>query len=120
MKNDSIESTENHMKPLDYTSKIDDTLKDSNMNFNNNDNRFLSLACVRQDCTAIFRKFNISGISIISLGKDTFTEFVFTSMLAYLKQAMSWDEFCRIFWYLLVANSVDVVVDDVVVMIFQN
>ena len=51
------------MKPLDYTSKIDDTLKDSNMNFNNNDNKFLSLACVRQDCIAIFRKFNISGIS---------------------------------------------------------
>ena len=88
MKNDSIESTENHVKPVDYTSKIDDTLKDSNMNFNNNGNRFFSLARVRQDCITIFRKFNINGIPIISLGKDTFTEFVFTSMLAYLKQAM--------------------------------
>ena len=40
LKNGVIGFTETQMKPLDSTSITDDTLKDFNMNFNNNDNKF--------------------------------------------------------------------------------
>ena len=61
-----------------------------------------------QDNVTIIWKFDINGISIISLWKDSFSERVFTSPLVYRKQAMSLDKFCRTLEYLLIATSVDV------------
>ena len=40
------------------------------MNFNNNNNKFLSLAYGCQDNIDIIRKFDINGISITNLRKD--------------------------------------------------
>ena len=74
------------------------------MNFNNNNNKFLSLAYGCQDNIAIIRKFDINGISITNLRKD---RACYDSV--YWKQVMSLDEFCRVLEYLLVANSVDVI-----------
>ena len=57
----------------------------------------------------IFRKSGISGISIISLKKDHFTDWVFTLMLIHRKKALSLNEFSRMLEYLLEANSVEVI-----------
>ena len=61
-----------------------------------------------EDDIAIIRKFNVNGITIISLGKYHFSARVFT-LLVYQKQAISVDKFCNLLEYLLVANSVDVI-----------
>lgn len=74
------------------------------MNFNNNNNKFLSLAYGCQDNIAIIRKFDINGISITNLRKD---RVCYDSV--YRKQVMSLDEFCRVLEYFLVVNSVDVI-----------
>ena len=72
------------MKLLDSTSIIDNTLKSFNMNFNG-----------YQDNVNIIRKFDINTISIISLRKNDFTDWVFALMFVYQKKAMSFDEFRR-------------------------
>ena len=104
-KNDVIGFTETQMKPSDSASRIDDLLKAFNMNFNNNDDKFLNLPYGFQDDIAII-------ISIINLRKDNFTERVFTLMLVYRKKAMWLDEFDWTLEYLLTANSVDVIAGD--------
>ena len=72
LKNYVIGFTGTQMKPLDSTFIIDDTLKDFNMKFHNNYDKFLSLAYGCQDGIAITRKFDVNGISIISFRKDIF------------------------------------------------
>ena len=104
-KNDVIGFTETQMKPSDSASRIDDLLKAFNMNFNNNDDKFLNLPYGCQDDIAII-------ISIINLRKDNFTERVFTLMLVYRKKAMCLEEFDWTLEYLLTANSVDVIAGD--------
>ena len=104
-KNDVIGFTETQMKLSDSASRIDDLLKAFNMNFNNNDDKFLNLPYGCQDDIAII-------ISIINLRKDNFTERVFTLMLVYRKTAMWLDEFYWTLEYLLAANSVDVIAGD--------
>lgn len=111
-KNDVIGFTETQMKLSDSASRIDDLLKAFNMNFNNNDDKFLNLPYGCQDDIAIIKKFDINGISIINLRKDNFTERVFTLMLVYRKTAMWLDEFYWTLEYLLAANSVDVIAGD--------
>ena len=67
--------------------KTVETLNLFNINFNNNENKFLSLAYGRRN-VAVFNKFNVNGVSILSLKKHTFADRVFTLMLVYRKQFM--------------------------------
>ena len=89
------------------------------MNFNNNDKKSLCLAYQRQDDIDVIRKFDINGISITSLKNDNFIERVLRLVIVYRKQVMSLDKFCGMQQYLLQANSVDVITDDLI-MIFQK
>lgn len=67
---------------------------DDTLNFNNNCKKSLYLSYQHQDDIAITRKFDINGVSIISLRNDNFTErAVFTLAIVYRKQAMSLDKF---------------------------
>ena len=73
--------------------------------FNNNDDKFLSLAYGSQDGTAIIKKFDINVISIISLIN------VFILMLVYQKRQCHKMNLVKCWVFiLLVANSVDVIV----------
>ena len=76
----------------DSTSIVDEILNDLNMNFNNNDEEFLSLAYWCQDNAAVIRKFDGNNTSIISLEKACFHINV-----VYQKQATSLDECCGLF-----------------------
>lgn len=78
LKNGFIRFKETQMKSSDSTSIISDILKYFNMDFNNNDDKFLGLAYGCQNGIVIIRKFKISGIFIINLRKDNFTDKVFT------------------------------------------
>ena len=77
---------ETQIKPSDFTSIIDDTLKDSNMSFNNSYEKSLNLLYGCQDDAVIIRKFDIDGITIISLKKVHFTNRVFTLILVCLEK----------------------------------
>ena len=100
-----------HMKPLDSGSIIDETWKDFDLNFDNKDNKFLSLVYRCQGDIAFIKKLNIDCPSIISLRRDSFLDRVFTLMLVYWKKAISLDEL-RILKYLVAENVVDVIVGD--------
>ena len=67
-----------HMKPLDSGSIIDETQKDFDLNFDNKDNKFLSLVYRCQGDIAFIKELNIDCLSIISLRKDSFIDRVFT------------------------------------------
>ena len=55
------------MKPSDATCKIIETLNLFNINFNNNENKFLSLASVCRNGVAVLSKFDANGASILTL-----------------------------------------------------
>lgn len=111
LKNDVIGFTETQMKPSDSISIVDDTLKNFYMNFNNNNDKFLSWAYGSQDGIAIIKKFDINVMSIISLKKDNFTDCIFILMLVYQKRQCHKMKLVKCWVFiLLVANSVDVIV----------
>ena len=95
LKTDLIGFTETQMKPSDSTSTGDDTPKPFNMNFNSSDDMFLILVHGCKDDIAIIKGFDINGIPIISLRKDSFSGHVFTLMLFFQKQATPLDDFCK-------------------------
>lgn len=68
-----IESTEPQIKPKDSTSIVNDTLQDFNKGFNENNDKFLSLAYGCRDVNTIIRKPCINGVAINSLGKSSFS-----------------------------------------------
>ena len=79
-----------------------------NINFNNNENKFLSLAYGCRNNVAVLNKFNANGVSILSFKKHAFANRVFTLMLVYRKQSMHIKEFFQMLQYLLATNSIDI------------
>ena len=78
MNNDTIGFTEILIKPPDSTSKIIETFNFFNINFNNNENIFLSLAYGCRNDVALLNKFDANGVSILSFRKHAFADRVFT------------------------------------------
>ena len=78
------------------------------INFNNNENKFLSLAYGCRNNVAVLNKFNANGVSILSFKKHAFANRVFTLMLVYRKQSMHMQEFFQMLQYLLATNSIDI------------
>ena len=70
--NDIIRFTETQIKSSDFTCKIIKTLNIVNINFNNNKNKFLSLAYGCRNDAAILNKFDASRVSILSFKKHVF------------------------------------------------
>ena len=79
--NDITGFTETQINPSGSTCKIMETLNFFNVNFNNDENKFLSLAYVCANDVAILDKFNTNGESIFSFKKHAFADRVFTLML---------------------------------------
>ena len=80
-----------------------------NVNFNNNENKFLSLAYGSRSDAAFLNKFDANGVSILSFKKHPFADTVFTLMLVYRKQSMHMQEFFQMLQYLLATHSIDVI-----------
>ena len=83
-----------------------------NIDFNNNENKILSLACRCRNNVAILDKFNANGVSIFSFKKHAFADRVFTLMLFYRKQSMPIQEFSQMLQYLVATYSIDIIVGD--------
>ena len=79
------------------------------INFNNNENKFLSLAYGCRNNVAVLNKFNANGVSILSFKKHAFANRVFTLMLVYRKQSMHIQEFLKMLQYFLATNSIDII-----------
>ena len=77
--NNIIGFTKTQIKRSDSsTSKIIETLNPFHINFNNNENKFLSLACRCRNDVAVLNTFDTTGVSILSFKKHVFTDRVFT------------------------------------------
>ena len=68
LKNDVIWFTENQMKPSDSSSITGDKLPDFNINFDNNDDRFLSSGNGYHDATVIIKKVGHQSGFYINVG----------------------------------------------------
>ena len=110
--NDVIGLTETQIKQSGSTCKIIETLNLFNINFNNNENKFLTLAHGCRSDVAVLNEFNANGVSILSFNKHPFADRVFTFMLVYRKQSMHMQEFFQMLQYLLATNSIDVIAGD--------
>ena len=75
--NDIIGFTETQIKPSDSTSKIIETLNVFNIHFNNNEDKFLSLAYECKNDVAVLNKFDANGVSILSFNKHAFAGRIF-------------------------------------------
>ena len=92
---------ETQIKQSDSTSKIIETFNLFNINFNNSENKFLSLAYRCRNDVALLNKFDGNGVSILSFKKHAFADRIFTLMLVYRKQSMHIQEFFQMLQYLL-------------------
>ena len=79
---------ETQIKSSDSTCKIIETLKLPNINFNNNENKFLHWAYSCRNDVAVLNKFDANRVSILSFKKHAFANRVFTLMLVYRKQSI--------------------------------
>ena len=110
--NDIIGFTETQIKPSDSTCKKIETFNVFNINFNNNENKFLSIPYGCRNDEAVLNKFDANGLSILSFKKHAFGERVFTLILIYRKQSMHIQEFFQVLQYLLATNSIDIMAGD--------
>ena len=110
--NDIIGFAETQINLSDSTCKIIETLNFFNIHFNNNQNKFLSLAYGCRNEVAVVDKFDNNGVSIFNFKKHDFLDRVFTLMLVYKKQSLGVQEFSQIMQYLLAAYSVDIIGGD--------
>ena len=89
----------------DSTRRIVETLNFFNLNFNNSEDKFLSLAYGYRNNVAVLDKFDGNGVSIFSFKNHDFADRVFTLMLVYRKHSMQMQEFFQMLRYLLAAHS---------------
>ena len=106
--NDIIGSAETQINLSDFTCKLIESLNFFNIHFNNNQNKFLSLAYGCRNEVAVVDKFDTNGVSIFSFKKHAFVDRVFTLMLVYRKQSLVVQQFSQIMQYLLAVYSVDI------------
>ena len=110
--NDIIGFAETQIKSSDSTCKILETLNFFNVDFNNNENKFSSLAYRCRNDAALLNKFDENGISSLGLKKRDFGETVFTLMLVYRKQSTHMQEVFQMLQYLRATNSIDIITGD--------
>ena len=90
---DIVGFTETHIKPSDSTFKTIETLNSFNINFNDNKNKFFSLAYGSRNDATVLNKFDATGAPIVGFRKHAFADRVFTLMIVYRKQSMHMQEF---------------------------
>ena len=95
MNNDLIEFKETQINLSDSTCKIIQGLNFFNINFNNNENEFLSLAYGCKNDVAVLDKFDANGASIFRFSLNMLLLTVFILMLVYMKQYIQMQE-CRL------------------------
>ena len=112
MNNDIIGLAEKQTSLSDSTCSIVETWNFLNINFNNSEDKFLSLDYRYRNNVAVLDKCDTKGVSIFSFKKHDLADRVFTLMLVYRKHSMRMQEFFQMLQYLLATNSVDIVAGD--------
>ena len=110
--NDIIGFTETQIKSSDSTCRIIATLNLFHINFNNNENKFLSLAYGCRNDGAVLNKFDANIVSNLSFKKYAFVDRVFALMLVYRKESMHMQSFFQMLQYLLATHSIDILAGD--------
>ena len=95
MNNDLIEFKETQINLSDSTCKIIQGLNFFNINFNNNENEFLSLAYGCKNDVAVLDKFDANGAFIFRFSLNMLLLTVLILMLVYMKQYIQMQE-CRL------------------------
>ena len=110
--NNIIVFTETQISSSDSACKIAKTFNFSNINFNNTEDKFLSVAYGYRNDVAILNTFYTNGESIFSFKEHAFAHRVFTLMLVYRKQFLGMLEFSHLRQFLLEADSADILAGD--------
>ena len=100
MNNDIIGLIWTQINLPDSTRRIVETLNFFNINFNNSEDKFLSLAYRCRNNVAVLDKFDANGVSILSFKRHGFPDTVLILMLAYRKYSMQMQEFFQMLQYL--------------------
>ena len=80
MNNVIIGFTETQISPSDSTCKITETLNFFNINFNNNEKKFLSLAYGFRNDVAVLDKFDTDGVSVLSFKKMIYQQSIHSNV----------------------------------------
>ena len=91
--NDIIGVTETQVSLSNSTCREVETLNFFNLNFNNNEDKFLSSVYGYRDNVAVLDKFDANVASIFSFKKHAFRDRFFTFMLVYRKHSIHMQEF---------------------------
>ena len=84
----------------------------SNINFNNDENKVLSLVYGCRNNVSVLDNFDANGVSIFSFMKHAFADRVFTLMLVYRKQSKQMQEFSQMLQNLVATYFIDIIVGD--------
>ena len=95
MNNDIIGLAEKLTSLSDSTCSIVETWNFFNINFNNSDDKFLSLDYRHRNNVAVLDKFDTKGVSIFSFKKHDLADRVFTLKLVYRKHSSGCKNFFR-------------------------
>ena len=83
-----------------------------NINFNENENKFISLAYGCRNDVAVSDKSDTNGVCLFRFKKHVFADGVLSLMLVYEKQSMSIQEFFKMLQYLHATNSMYILAGD--------
>ena len=86
---DIIRLTEAEINRFDYPCKIIKALNFFNIDFSNNENKFLSLPYGCRNVVAVLGKFYANDVPIFGFKKHAFVNRVFNLILVYIKQSLS-------------------------------
>ena len=112
LNNDIVGFTETQVKAVDSTESVNKLLHDFHMYYNNNDNKYLSLAYGCKESILVLRRFDINGVSILSFKKNYFSTNIFTMMLLYRPGSMAFEGLREVLEYLIATNTVDIIAGD--------
>ena len=91
--NDFLALTETHFNLSELQTDIQTTLEVLNMHFNNNEEKFLSLAYGSQKSISITQKIDYHGISKISVKKNSFSNTIFNIVTIYRSHSILLQQF---------------------------
>ena len=107
--NDIIGFTETQIGLSGSTCRIVEKFIFFHLNFNNSEDKVLSLTYGYRNNVAVLGKFDANGVSIFSFKKHDFADSV---MLVYRIRSMQMQELFQMLQYLLATNSIDIVAGD--------
>ena len=112
MASDVLCFTETQLLPGHNSSDIESELSDYHMDFNNNDDKFLSIACAVKTPVSITSHEKYSGFSLLTIKKESFLDHEISIGILYRKHANSMFDFYDNLRELVTGFDIDILLGD--------